>query len=202
MGDDDDEHFHGPWRSEALIWRESAEQAVGKPALQAYEPNITHTDTRWLPNLRSRASLDQALRGNGELLGDRVRRGAVSHDEREFVGDLVIGRIRPGKGLHNQRVAKVRRRRVAEFISRMKRENPEMQLEAIVAYAMKRFRVTRSGVFTSIKEHKSVVIITNDQVAARAEELAKASGKHFLDHIAEARGQLEGEVASESNVPT
>jgi 8-oxo-dGTP pyrophosphatase MutT (NUDIX family) len=36
-----------------------------------------------------------------------------------------------------------------------------------------------------------VKTITNEAVAARAEEMAKAAGGHFLDHIAEARKQLE-----------
>lgn len=42
-----------------------------------------------------------------------------------------------------------------------------------------------------------VKTITNDDVAARAEELAKASGKHFIAHIEEARKQLETELAAE-----
>lgn len=42
-----------------------------------------------------------------------------------------------------------------------------------------------------------VKTITNDDVAARAEELAKASGKHFISHIEEARKALEAEAAAE-----
>jgi hypothetical protein len=159
---------------------------------------ITHSEGRWLPIVRSQESLDQALRGDCRLLGERVRTGAVSHDEREFLDDFVNGRIKPGKGLYNQRLAKARQQRVADFVSTMKRENPQMQLKAIVDAARERFRIARSEVFTSIKEH--AVTVTNDMVALRATEMAKAQGGDWIDHVVEARKQLEDELAKKASV--
>jgi hypothetical protein len=158
---------------------------------------ITHSEGRWLPVVRSQESLDQALQGDCRLLGERVRMGAVSHDEREFLDDFVNGKITPGKGLYNQRRAKARRQLVADFVSKMKRENPTMQLKAIVDEAKARFGITRTSVFNSIQE--CPVTITNDMVALRATELAKANGGDWIDHIVEARKQLEGEMAKKAS---
>src|ERR1700738_4728596 len=112
--------------ADVLIRREIAEQAGSKPAAQYEGLKVTVSDGRWLPTIRSRESYEQALKGDCQLLGERVRYGAVSHDEREFLDDFVNGRITPGKGLYNQRRARARGRLVADFVSKMKRENPQM----------------------------------------------------------------------------
>jgi hypothetical protein len=116
---------------------------------------ITHSEGRWLPTIRSRESYEQALKGDCQLLGERVRLGTVSHDEREFLDDLINRRIKPGKGLYNQRRAQVRRKLVADFVSKMKRKHPTMQLKAIVDEAKKHFGIARTEVFNSIREHES-----------------------------------------------
>ena len=79
----------------------------------------------------------------------------VSHDEREFLDDFINGRIKPGKGLYNQRVTKARRQRVADFVSKMKRENPQMQVKVIRDAAMKRFRITRTEFYYSLDDYES-----------------------------------------------
>jgi hypothetical protein len=140
---------------EVLQRREIAEQAGAKAAEQYEGLKIAFSHGRWLPTLRSRESLDQALRGDCRLLGERVRSGAVSHDEREFLEEFINGRITPGKGLYNQRRAKARRQQVADFVSKMKLENPQMQLKAIVDKAKERFGISRTEVFNSLKEHES-----------------------------------------------
>jgi hypothetical protein len=126
------------------------------------------------------------------MLGERVRSGAVSHDERRLLDDFINGRIKPAKGPYNQRRAKARRQLVADFVSKMKRKNPTMQLKAIVDEAKERFGIARSEVFNSIAEKPAT--ITNEVVSERAEVIAKASGGQSIDHVAEARKQLEGEV--------
>ena len=113
---------------------------------------VTHSHGRWLPTIRSRESLEQALKGDGKRLGERVRSGAVSHDERAFLDDFVNGRITPGKGLYNTRAKQARRQAVATFVASMKSEHPEMQLKIIRDMAMERFRITRTEFFNSLKE--------------------------------------------------
>lgn len=138
--------------------REIAEQSrpPADEQASAYDGlKITNSDGRWLPTIRSQESLDRALRGDAELLGQRIRAGAVSHDEREFLDDVINGRIKPGKALYNQRAARARRRRVARYIANLEQANPDMKREAGVAAAMERFGIARSEVYNSLKQDKS-----------------------------------------------
>jgi hypothetical protein len=113
---------------------------------------ITHSDGRWLPTIRSRESMEQALKGDCKQIGERVRAGAVSHDEHAFLDDLANGRITPGKGLYNTRVKQARRQAVAAFVAKMKRENPKMQMKVILQAARARFGISRTEFFDSLNE--------------------------------------------------
>jgi len=65
--------------ADVLIRREVAEQVGSKLTAQYEGLKVTISDGRYLPIIRSIRTYEQALQGNCELLGERVRSGAVSH---------------------------------------------------------------------------------------------------------------------------
>jgi hypothetical protein len=70
-------------QADVLKRREIVDQAGSKPATHHKGLKVTFSDVRWLPTIRSIRSYEQALQGDCRLLGERVRSGAVSHDERD-----------------------------------------------------------------------------------------------------------------------
>jgi hypothetical protein len=124
-----------------------------RPQLGQYQGlKITFSEGRWLPVVRSIESHDSALRGDGQLLGERLRTRSASDDELKLADDILNGRVTPGKELFNQRFVLARRQRVAKFVLNMQREHPGIKRESIVSEAQKRYRVARSEVFTSLKQ--------------------------------------------------
>ena len=122
------------------------------------------------PNIAAHRSMAAALNGNYQPLTKRLRSGVIlRRDEREFLADLVTGKIR--KPTHRQRshITDEEQFGVATFVE-IYRCIHDVKLESAVARAMATFPdISRSYVFKALK-----TLHTDPERAAVAKVFGKA----------------------------
>lgn len=114
---------------------------------------ITHSEGRGRSISAAVESQERALAGDTQLLDERLQAGSASPGEQRLAADLLTGRIKSERKKLSQLLAADRRQLVVEFIRKREIEDPGVNRESFIQEAMDHFEISRSEVFTSLKEY-------------------------------------------------